>query len=86
MWESFHNRGAPAGAAALLWRVEILYHHLMMTIQAFIAIAGIAASLAAFYVAWRADRRAYKGGFDEELVQRFVASAPVHRIEAITTK
>jgi hypothetical protein len=59
----------------------------MMTLEALIIISGMSASAGAFYVAWRAHKNAFKPtGPDEELVKRFVESAPLDRLKNITTE
>tara|TARA_R110002049_G_scaffold225524_1_gene397502 strand:+ start:200 stop:523 length:324 start_codon:yes stop_codon:yes gene_type:complete len=51
----------------------------MMTPETLIVIFVIAGSGGALYVAWRADKNAFKPtGPDEELVKRFVETAPLH--------
>ena len=57
-----------------------------MTAQALIAICGILGSIAALYLAKRAHDRSFRATEpDEELVKRFVESAPVYRLKDITS-
>ncbi|UWR39577.1 hypothetical protein [Sulfitobacter sp. W074] len=57
-----------------------------MTAQALIAICGILGSIAALYLAKRAHDRSFRPTEpDEELVKRFVESAPVYRLKDITS-
>lgn len=59
----------------------------MMTAQALIAICGILGSIAALYLAKRAYDRSFRPTVaDEELVKRFVESAPVYRLKDITSE
>lgn len=59
----------------------------MMTAQALIAICGMLGSIAALYLAKRAHDRSFRATEpDEELVKRFVESAPVYRLKDITSK
>lgn len=58
----------------------------MMTLETLITISGMSASAGAFYVAWRAHKNSYKTtGPDEELVKRFVETAPLERLKNITS-
>ncbi|EDQ03284.1 hypothetical protein DSM14862_03839 (plasmid) [Sulfitobacter indolifex] len=57
-----------------------------MTAQALIAILGILGSIAALYLAKRAHDRSFRPTEpDEDLVKRFVESAPVYRLKNITS-
>ncbi|WP_300056480.1 hypothetical protein [Sulfitobacter sp.] len=57
-----------------------------MTAQALIAICAILGSIAALYLAKRAHDRSFRAtDTDEELVKRFVESAPVYRLKDITS-
>ena len=59
----------------------------MMTAQALIALCGMMGSIAALYLAKRAHDRSFRATEpDEELVERFVESAPVYRLKDITSK
>lgn len=56
-----------------------------MTLETLIVIFGIAGSVGAIYVAWRAHKNAFKPtGPDEELVKHFVETAPLDRLKDIT--
>jgi len=56
-----------------------------MTPETLIVIFVIAGSGGALYVAWRADKNAFKPtGPDEELVKRFVETAPLHLLHGLT--
>ena len=57
-----------------------------MTLETLIVIFfGIAGSVGAIYVAWRAHKNAFKPtGPDEELVERFVETAPLHLLHGLT--
>ncbi len=58
----------------------------MITAQALIAIFGILGSIAALYLAKRAHDRSFRPTVpDEELVKRFVESAPVYRLKDVTS-
>jgi len=57
-----------------------------MTAQALIAICAILGSIAALYLAKRAHDRSFRAtDTEEELVKRFVESAPVYRLKDITS-
>jgi DNA primase RepB-like protein len=59
----------------------------MMTAQGLIAISGILGSIAALYLAKSAYDRSFRATEpDEELVKRFVESAPVCRLKDITSE
>ena len=57
-----------------------------MTLETLIVIFfGIAGSVGAVCVAWSAHKNAYKPtGPDEELVKRFVETAPLHLLHGLT--
>jgi len=56
-----------------------------MTLETLFVIFGIAGSVGALYVAWRAHKNAFKPADpDDELVERFVASAPLHLLHGLT--
>ncbi|MGR3598867.1 MAG: hypothetical protein ACU0FH_00450 [Heliomarina sp.] len=56
-----------------------------MTLETLFVIFGIAGSVGALYVAWRAHKNAFKPtGPDEELVERFVETAPLHLLHGLT--
>jgi hypothetical protein len=56
-----------------------------MTLETLFVIFGIAGSVGAIYVAWRAHKNAFKPADpDDELVERFVASAPLHLLHGLT--
>tara|TARA_R110002012_G_scaffold208038_1_gene378045 strand:+ start:2795 stop:2971 length:177 start_codon:yes stop_codon:yes gene_type:complete len=56
-----------------------------MTLEALVVISSIVGSVGAFYVSWRAHKDSYKAtGPDEELVKRFVETAPLHLLKDIT--
>lgn len=56
-----------------------------MTPETLIVIFGIAGSVGAFYISWRAHKNAFKPtGSDEELVKRFVETAPLHLLQGPT--
>jgi len=53
-----------------------------MTLETLVVICGIAGSVGALYVAWRAHKKSYKPtGPDEKLVERFVETAPLHLLQ-----
>lgn len=59
----------------------------MITAQALITICGILGSIAALYLAKRAHDRSFRATEpDEELVKRFVESAPVYRLKDISSE
>jgi len=56
-----------------------------MSFEVLVVIFGIAGSVGAFYVSWRAHKNAFKPtGPDEELVKRFVETAPLHLLHGLT--
>ena len=56
-----------------------------MSFEILMVIFGILGSVGALYVAWRADRDAFKPtGPNEELVKRFVETAPLHLLHGLT--